>query len=382
MRFGLCVSAILAGAMLLTIDANAQISPEQLNCTGNPDVDGDQQIKSCTALIQSGRETAHNRAVAHDNRGLAYLVKGDVDRAIADYTQAIQLDPKYAVAYNGRAFAYRVEGDEDRAIADYTQAIRLDPKLAVVYYNRGNAYRAKGDNDRAIADYTQAIQLDPKYTVAYNNRGIAYYAKGDNDHAIADYIQALQLDLKYVSAYNNRAIAYRAKGDNDRAIADYDQVIQLDPKNTYAYFHRGLANLYAGALPKALADLNQASALDPKDAYAALWRDIVGQRSNVPSDLSQTISTIDMTKWPAPVIQMFLGQMTPAAVLAAADNPDAKTKEGQVCDADLYSGELALRQSAKDEAARLFRMAASDCPKTFDEWLAANAELKTLGATP
>jgi lipoprotein NlpI len=226
------------------------------------------------------------------------------------------------------------------------------------------------------------IQLEPKYTVGYNNRGIAYYAKGDNDDAIADYTQAIQLEPKYVSAYNNRAIAYRAKGDNDRAIADYTQVIQLDPKNTYAYFHRGLANLYAGVLPKALADLNQASTLDPKDAYAALWRDIVGQRSNVPSDLSQAISTIDMTKWPAPMIRMFLGQMTPAAVLAAADNADATTKEGQVCDANLYSGELALRQSAKDNATRLFRLAASDCPKTFDEWLAANAELKALGAAP
>ena len=89
-----------------------------------------------------------------------------------------------------------------------------------------------------------------------------------------------------------------------------------------------------------------------------------------------------MTKWPAPVIQMFLGQMTPTAVLAAADNPDATTKAGQVCDANLYSGELALRQGAKDDATRLIRLAASDCPKTFDEWLAANAELKALGAAP
>ena len=98
--------------------------------------------------------------------------------------------------------------------------------------------------------------------------------------------------------------------------------------------------------------------------------------------LSQAISTIDMTKWPAPVIRMFLGQMTPAAVLAAADDPDATKKKGQVCEANFYSGELALRQGAKDEATRLFRLAASDCPKDFIEWPAANAELKSLGAMP
>ena len=89
-----------------------------------------------------------------------------------------------------------------------------------------------------------------------------------------------------------------------------------------------------------------------------------------------------MTAWPAPVIRMFLGQMTPAAALAAADDPDATKKKGQVCEANFYSGELALRQGAKDDAARLFRLAASDCPHDFTEWPAANAELKALGAAP
>ena len=67
-------------------------------------------------------------------------------------------------------------------------------------------------------------------------------------------------------------------------------------------------------------------------------------------------SKIDMTPWPAPIIRMFLGRMPPAAVLAAADDPDAKKKKNQVCEANFYSGELALRQGAKDEAARLFRL--------------------------
>jgi lipoprotein NlpI len=131
-----------------------------------------------------------------------------------------------------------------------------------------------------------------------------------------------------------------------------------------------------------LADVSQASELDPKNAYIALWVDIVGQHNNVPSRLSQAISTIDMTAWPAPVIRMFLGQTTPAAVLAAADDSDATKKKGHLCEANFYSGELALRQGAKDEAARLFGLAASDCPLDSDEWGDANAELKVLGLKP
>jgi lipoprotein NlpI len=83
-----------------------------------------------------------------------------------------------------------------------------------------------------------------------------------------------------------------------------------------------------------------------------------------------------MTEWPAPVIRLFLGQMSPAAVLAAADDPDDTKKTNQVCEANYYSGEWALRAAAKDEATRLFRLAASDCPRGFIEWSAANAQLK------
>jgi tetratricopeptide (TPR) repeat protein len=58
--------------------------------------------------------------------------------------------------------AYRAKGNNDRAIADSTQAIRLDPKYAPAYYNRGLAKRAKGDTAGGDADVATAKQLDPK----------------------------------------------------------------------------------------------------------------------------------------------------------------------------------------------------------------------------
>jgi lipoprotein NlpI len=274
----------------------------------------------------------------------------------------------------------------EEAIAACTRAIgsgrSRGASLAGAYNNRGTAYYGKGDYDRAVADYDEAIRLDPKYPFAYNNLGNAYRANGDYDRAVANYNEAIRLDAKSVATYVNRGSAYYGKGDKGRAIADYNEAIRLAPRSAYAYRERGLAHLYSDSLANALADVSQASKLDPKDAYSALWVDIVGQRNNVPSLLSQAISKVDMTAWPAPVVRMFLGQMTSADVLAAADDPDAAKKRGRVCEANFYSGELSLRTGAKDEAARLFRLAASDCPKTFDEWLAANAELKALGAAP
>ncbi len=145
------------------------------------------------------------------------------------------LDDRDAHAYVLSGNAWRAKGDNDRAIADYSEAIRLDPKHQWAYTDRGIAWRAKGDNDRAIADYSEAIRLDPKYQWAYTNRGNAWRSKGDNDRAIADYTEAIRLDPKYGWAYANRGYAWRAKGKRGKALADFNNAIRADPKNHGLY---------------------------------------------------------------------------------------------------------------------------------------------------
>jgi tetratricopeptide (TPR) repeat protein len=52
---------------------------------------------------------------------------GNYAKAIATYTKAIQRDPKYSFSYIGRGDAYVLQGDLDRALQDYGQAARLAP---------------------------------------------------------------------------------------------------------------------------------------------------------------------------------------------------------------------------------------------------------------
>src|SRR6516165_12165496 len=82
-------------------------------CKGD---DPDRSIAACTRIIQGRGETAKDSAIARGYRGLAYQRKGDLDRAIADYDEAIRLDPKHAEAYYGRVLTYRNKGDLERAI--------------------------------------------------------------------------------------------------------------------------------------------------------------------------------------------------------------------------------------------------------------------------
>ena len=158
--------------------------------------DQDRTIAGCSRIIEDIGDSNRNRRIAYDNRGIAWHTKGDNDRAIADYTEAIRLNPKDALAYDNRGTAWRDKGNRERALADYNIAIRLNLNNAAAFNNRGNLWREKGGNRRAIADYNEAIRIDPNYAVAYCNRGKAWQASGDAAHAAADYTEALQRDPK------------------------------------------------------------------------------------------------------------------------------------------------------------------------------------------
>jgi tetratricopeptide (TPR) repeat protein len=194
--------------------------------------------------------------------------KAVYDKAIEDFTRAIALDPDDKKAWGERGRAYAHKEDYDTAIADYCQAIKLDPEYAAAYNARGGAYHLKKDHERAIADYDQAIRLNPEYADAYNARGVVRYATGDYDNAIADYGQAIRLNPEDTMAYSNRGGAYVATGDYDNAIADCGQAIRLDPQNVLAYGNRGGAHFAKGDYDAAIADCGQAIRLDPQNAAA------------------------------------------------------------------------------------------------------------------
>jgi tetratricopeptide (TPR) repeat protein len=150
-------------------------------------------------------------AVTFFNRGNDHYKKGDYDRAIADYNEALRINPNYAEAYNNRGLAYYYKKDYDRAIADYNEALRIDSNYANAYNGRGATYSEKKDYDRAIADYSEALRMDPNSARAYNNRGLAYSDKKDYDRAIADYSAALRIDPNHTYAKNNLEAARKAR---------------------------------------------------------------------------------------------------------------------------------------------------------------------------
>ena len=97
--------------------------------------------------------------------------------------------PARAKELFARGVAKAQQGDKTGAIADYTQAIAMNPSDAETYYKRANTRYDMGATEQAIQDYTQAIKVDPSHTKAIYNRGLTRHETGDKRGAVEDFTQ-------------------------------------------------------------------------------------------------------------------------------------------------------------------------------------------------
>ena len=202
------------------------------------------------------------------NLGVAVAAEGGGDeRAIADYSTAIALNPLDAAAYLNRGAAYLRREAADSATADFATTIRLRPGDAAAFNGLGAAYLLKAQSaatterrdawlNDALASLETAIRLSPGLAEAYGNRGEVLREKGEYDLALADLTRAIELKPTLVAAFNGRARVFAEKEDYDRAIADLDRAIELDPRAPDAYNNRaGLLFYGKGDLTGAWADV-------------------------------------------------------------------------------------------------------------------------------
>lgn len=167
-------------------------------------------------------------------------------------------DAVYYTTERGRDWYSK--GEYDKAIAEFTEAIRLIQVIrtpdagriiatAALYANRGDAWREKGNCDKAIADFNQALAINPKAASFYNGRGDTWSKKGQYDKAVADYDQAIKLDPKHANAYNDLAWLYAAcpdekYRDGKKAFENASKAYQLTKGKSWDYIDT-LAAAYA-----------------------------------------------------------------------------------------------------------------------------------------
>ena len=173
-----------------------------------------------------------NNAGAYYNRGIAYKNKGQYERAISDYTKALEINPRDADTYYNRGITYRNKGQYDKAITDFTKGIEINPRDARAYNNRGIVYaQGKGQYDKAITDFTKAIEIHPWDTSAYNS--LSWLLATCPTSRYRDGVEAVGLAQKAVELDNSfhnldtLAAAYAEAGNFEKAIKAQERAISL-----------------------------------------------------------------------------------------------------------------------------------------------------------
>lgn len=180
-------------------------------------------------------------AMAHNNLGSALLQKGEVDGAIAQFKDALAVDPNDAAACYNLGNALLQNGKADEAIAQFKAAVKLDPKNAMAHYNLGNALLQVGQMEAASSQLQQALKLGLADGNTFFNLGNGFLQAGRVDEAISWYQQALAMDSNNAAVHGNLANALLREGRVDEAIAQYEAALKIQPDN--AMFQNNLARI-------------------------------------------------------------------------------------------------------------------------------------------
>jgi tetratricopeptide (TPR) repeat protein len=121
---------------------------------------GDASLAACERAISSRTFKGEDLAALYGLRGYRKQEKYDIEGALADYREALRLNPNTAWVYNSRGVLYRDAGDYDRALADFDAALALE-QWADPYASRGWVLSQKGEHERARQDYEKALASKP-----------------------------------------------------------------------------------------------------------------------------------------------------------------------------------------------------------------------------
>ena len=217
----------------------------------------------------------------------------------ADFIRNVYKKPAYVSAawpddYYKRGVAHRRSGSFERAISDFTRAIEIiedqynvmgrvyeSDTLHKAYYDRAGTHNMNGDFDLAVAGYDKALELGADAAGVYNDRGYAKMFRGDFDAAVADFEKAMGENPGLSQPYYNRGMAHYARGDERAAKRDFDKAVGLSPDTAEDWY--GEAHVELPAKPAA-------EPPKPKTGIASVLK--IGNR-NVPAP-GKTVTAEEM----------------------------------------------------------------------------------------
>jgi tetratricopeptide (TPR) repeat protein len=150
------------------------------------------------------------------------------------WTKTVQSSPTSSVAHGSLGRAYQENGLLNKAIAEYETAIQINRRDHKAYYNLGTIYEKQDRVDDAIDQYKKSIYANREFQDSHFNLANLYAKNGLLDKAIPHYQKVIQIDPEDFEARNNLGVIYARQGRLNLALAEWEKVLELDPANENA----------------------------------------------------------------------------------------------------------------------------------------------------
>ena len=181
----------------------------------------------------------------------------DVNKAVVDLNQALELDPENTEALQRRGLLYLSSQRLDEAVEDLTQILEKDETDVIALQAVGEALTQLEKYGEAQQFLDKAIEASPDSPINYLLRSRLHHIEGNQEAAIEDLNETIRRAPKNLPALLMRA-QYRLEFDDlELAEGDVDRALQLQPGHPQAIMLRSMIHTMSGRYSQAIADLRR-----------------------------------------------------------------------------------------------------------------------------
>jgi tetratricopeptide (TPR) repeat protein len=210
-----------------------------------------------------------------------FLVRADAlhsaehqDKAILEYTKAMEIDGSIADAYIGRAGALASQDALDAAHQDLLHALELKPSNDI-RVRLGVLLTMRRDYKGALAQLAAVVRAEPANSEAYLRAGNAYFFQGNAARALDNYLLAVKHDPRSAAAHNGLGMGYFALKRPAEAIESFSRAIALNPYSDRYYKNRASTYVGLGRFGNAAMDYRLASMVNTDPALIDEYKKLI-----------------------------------------------------------------------------------------------------------
>jgi tetratricopeptide (TPR) repeat protein len=194
----------------------------------------------------------------------------DKDKQLADYNEALKLEPNEAESLRARGVYYLLQDKPELALKDLEAAVKADPKQVDSFEAEGLVLTILKKYDEAIAAFDKVIELAPEASVAYLHRARARFAKGDAKKALEDLNKAAEMDSDNAGVLLLRARVHQQLGDVKEAQADIEDALKDHPGASQAVGLQAILAAGNGDFQQAINDVQELRKIAPDNVQLTL----------------------------------------------------------------------------------------------------------------